>query len=47
MTRTLVRLAFSGIRSRILASTLTVLLAGAAAATVVLALEVGDTGRDP
>jgi putative ABC transport system permease protein len=47
MTSTLVRLAFSGIRSRILASTLTVLLAGAAAATVVLALEVGDTGRDP
>jgi putative ABC transport system permease protein len=47
MTRTLVRLAFSGIRSRILASTLTVLLAGTAAATVVLALEVGDTGRDP
>jgi len=28
-------------------SILTVLLAGAAAATVVLALEVGDTGRDP
>ena len=47
MIGTLARLAFAGIRSRILASTLTVLLAGAAAATVVLALEVGQTGRDP
>jgi ABC-type lipoprotein release transport system permease subunit len=47
MTATLIRLAFSGIRSRALASALTVFLAAAAAATVVLALEVGETGRDP
>jgi putative ABC transport system permease protein len=47
MTATLLRLAFSGIRSRLLASGLTVLLAGAAAATLVLALQIGDTGRDP
>lgn len=47
MTRTLARLAFSGIRSRILASTLTVLLGGTAAATVVLALELGDVSRGP
>ena len=47
MTTTLVRLAFSGIRTRLLASGLTVLLAAAAAATVVLALEVGQTGREP
>ena len=47
MTATLLRLAFSGIRSRLLASSLTILLAGAAAATLVLALQVGDTSRDP
>ena len=47
MIGTLTRLAFSGIRSRVLASMLTVLLATAAAATVVLALEVGQSGRDP
>ena len=47
MTATLVRLAFSGIRTRLLASGLTVLLAATAAATVVLALEVGQTGREP
>jgi putative ABC transport system permease protein len=47
MTATLVRLAFSGIRSRLLASGLTVLLAASAAATIVLALEVGQTGSDP
>jgi putative ABC transport system permease protein len=47
MTATLVKLAFAGIRSRLLASALTVLLSSAAAATIVLALEVGATGRDP
>jgi putative ABC transport system permease protein len=47
MTATLVKLAFAGIRSRLLASALTILLAGAAAATIVLALEVGATARDP
>jgi putative ABC transport system permease protein len=47
MFSTLVRLAFSGIRTRLLASGLTVLLAATAAATVVLALEVGQAGREP
>jgi ABC-type antimicrobial peptide transport system permease subunit len=47
MTVTLVKLAFAGMRSRLLASALTILLAGAAAATIVLALEVGATARDP
>ncbi len=47
MTATLVRLAFAGIRSRLLASMLTILLSTAAAATIVIALEVGATGRDP
>lgn len=47
MTTTLVKLAFAGIRSRVLASALTILLASAATATIVLALEVGQTGRDP
>jgi putative ABC transport system permease protein len=47
MTLTLVRLAFAGIRSRLLASALTVLLSSAAVATIVLALEVGATARDP
>jgi ABC-type antimicrobial peptide transport system permease subunit len=47
MTVTLVKLAFAGIRSRLLASLLTILLSGAAAATTVLALEVGRTARDP
>jgi putative ABC transport system permease protein len=47
MTLTLVRLAFAGLRSRLLASALTVLLCSAAAATIVLALEVGATVRDP
>ena len=41
MTVTLVKLAFAGIRSRLLASALTILLSSAAAATIVLALEVG------
>jgi putative ABC transport system permease protein len=47
MTATLVKLAFAGIRSRLLASALTILLSSAAAATIVLALEVGATARDP
>ena len=47
MTITLVKLAFAGLRSRLLASALTVLLCSAAAATIVLALEVGATARDP
>ena len=47
MTATLIRLAFAGIRSRLLASALTILLSSAAAATIVLALEVGATARDP
>jgi putative ABC transport system permease protein len=47
MTATLIKLAFAGIRSRALASALTILLSGAAAATIVLALEVGATARDP
>jgi putative ABC transport system permease protein len=47
MTTTLLKLAFAGIRSRRLASGLTVLIASAAAAAIVLALEVGATGRDP
>jgi putative ABC transport system permease protein len=47
VTATLVKLAFAGIRSRLLASALTILLSSAAAATIVLALEVGDTARDP
>jgi putative ABC transport system permease protein len=47
MTMTLVKLAFAGIRSRLLASALTILLSSAAAATIVLALEVGGTARDP
>ncbi len=47
MTALLFRLAFAGIRSRLLASALTVAIAGAAAATIVLALEVRSSGRDP
>ena len=47
MSTTLIKLAFAGIRSRLLASALTVLLSSAAAATIVLALEVGATARDP
>jgi putative ABC transport system permease protein len=47
MTATLFKLAFAGIRSRLLASALTILLSSVAAATIVLALEVGATGRDP
>jgi putative ABC transport system permease protein len=47
MTLTLVRLAFAGLRSRLLATVLTVLLAAAAAGTIVLVLEVRETGRHP
>ena len=47
MIATLFKLAFSGIRSRLLASVLTIVLTGAAAATIVLTLEVGATARDP
>jgi putative ABC transport system permease protein len=47
VTGTLFKLAFAGIRSRRLASVLTVILAGAAAASIVLTLEVGSTAADP
>jgi ABC-type lipoprotein release transport system permease subunit len=47
MTVLLFRLAFAGIGSRLLASALTIAIAGAAAATIVLALEVRSSGRDP
>ena len=41
------RLGFAGIRSRLLASALTVAIAAAAVVTVVIALEVRSTGVDP
>ena len=47
MTTLFLKLAFAGIRSRLLASALTIAIAGAAAATIVLALEVRSSGRDP
>ena len=47
MTVMLVRLAFAGIRSRLLASALTIAIAAAAVATIVLALEVRSSGVDP
>jgi ABC-type lipoprotein release transport system permease subunit len=47
VTVLLVRLAFSGIRSRLLASALTIAIAAATVATIVLALEVRSTGVDP
>jgi ABC-type lipoprotein release transport system permease subunit len=47
MTALLFKLAFAGMRSRLLASALTIAIAGAAAATIVLALEVRSSGRDP
>jgi ABC-type lipoprotein release transport system permease subunit len=47
MTVVLVRLAFAGIRSRLLASALTIAIAAAAVATIVLALEVRSSGVDP
>jgi putative ABC transport system permease protein len=43
----LVRLAFAGIRSRLLASGLTIAIAAAAVAMIVLALEVRSSGIDP
>ena len=47
MTAMLFKLAFAGIRSRLLASALTIAIAGAASATIVLALEVRSSGLDP
>jgi putative ABC transport system permease protein len=47
MSVLLVRLAFAGIRSRLLASALTIAIAAAAVATIVLALEVRSSGVDP
>ena len=47
MTALLFRLAFAGIRARLLASALTIAVAGAASATIVLALEVRSSGLDP
>jgi putative ABC transport system permease protein len=47
MTVLLVKLAFAGIRSRLLASALTIAIAAAAVATIVLALEVRSSGVDP
>jgi putative ABC transport system permease protein len=47
MTIVLIRLAFAGIRSRLLASALTIAIAAAAVATIVLALEVRSSGVDP
>jgi putative ABC transport system permease protein len=47
MTAMLLKLAFAGIRSRLLASALTVTIAGAAATTIVLGLEVRSSGVDP
>ena len=43
----LLRLAFAGIRSRLLASALTIVIAAAAVGTIVLALEVRSSGIDP
>jgi putative ABC transport system permease protein len=47
MTPLIVRLALSGIRARIPASVLTLLVTGAAAATIVIALSIGSTIADP
>ncbi len=47
MTALLFKLAFAGLRSRALASGLTIAIAGAAAAMIVLALEVRSSGLDP
>ncbi|HMG28514.1 MAG TPA: FtsX-like permease family protein [Jiangellaceae bacterium] len=46
MIRTLLKLAFGGIRARLLASLFTVLLAATATTTIVLALQVGRTVDD-
>jgi hypothetical protein len=47
VTLMLVRLALSGIRSRLPSSVLTVLVTGSAAATIVIALSMGATISDP
>jgi putative ABC transport system permease protein len=47
MTALLFKLAFAGIRSRLLASAITIAIAAAAVATIVLTLEVRSTGVDP
>ena len=47
MTITLFRLAFSGMRTRLLGAVLTIVIAAAAAATLVIALEVRGSGVDP
>ena len=47
MSVMLLRLAFAGIRSRLLASALTIVIAAAAVGTIVLALEVRSSGIDP
>ena len=47
MTVMLLRLAFAGIRSRLLASALTIVIAAAAVGTIVLALEVRSSGINP
>ena len=47
MTVMLLRSAFAGIRSRLLASALTIVIAAAAVGTIVLALEVRSSGIDP
>jgi putative ABC transport system permease protein len=47
VTGMLFKLAFAGIRSRLLASALTIAIAGAAVAMIVLALEVRSSGLDP
>jgi len=47
MSAMLVRLAFAGIRSRLLASALTIAIGAAVVATIVIALEVRSAGVDP
>jgi putative ABC transport system permease protein len=47
MTGMLFKLAFAGIRSRLLASAITIAIAAAAVATIVLSLEVRSSGIDP
>jgi putative ABC transport system permease protein len=47
VTLMLVRLAFAGIRSRLLGSALTIVIAASSVGTIVLALEVRSSGIDP
>jgi putative ABC transport system permease protein len=47
MIASIVKLAFSGVRSRLLGSAVTILLMATATTTVVIALEVGATAHDP